>query len=58
MKIMTPLLACVASRERMQDQEWVRSERRAEIPEIQKDEEELRLDSWIQIRSTGWDERK
>ena len=25
---------------------------------VQKEEDELRLDSWIQIRSTGWDKRK
>ena len=42
----------------MPDREWVGSERRAENPGIQKEEDELRLDSWIQIRSTGWDERK
>ena len=57
-KMITPTLACVASGERMPDREWVRSECRAENPGIWKEEEELRLDSWIQIRSTGWDERK
>ena len=57
-KMTTPLLACVASGERMPDREWVQSERRAENPGIRKKEEELRLDSWMQIRSTGWDERK
>ena len=57
-KMTTPPLACVASAERMPDREWVRSERRVENPEIRKEEEELRLDSWMQIRSTGWDERK
>ena len=36
----------------MPDREWVRSERRAENPGIRKEEDELRLDSWIQIRST------
>ena len=41
----------------MPDREWVRSECRAENPEIQKEEDELKLDCWIQIRSTGWDER-
>ena len=55
---MTTPLACVASGEKMPDLEWVRSERRAENPGIWKEENELRLDSWIQIRSTGWDERK
>ena len=57
-KMTTPPLACVVSGERMPDREWVRSERRAENPGIRKEEEELRLDSWMQIRSTGWDERK
>ena len=52
-KMMTPLLACVSTGERMPDREWVRSERRAENPE-----NELRLDSWMQIRWTEWDERK
>ena len=42
----------------MPDREWGRSERRAENPGIRKEEDELRLDSWIEIRSTGWDERK
>ena len=42
----------------MPDWERVRSERRAENPGIRKKEDELRLDSWIQIRLTGWDERK
>ena len=42
----------------MSDWEWVRSERRAENPGIRKEEDELRLDSWMQIRSTGWDKRK
>ena len=54
----TPPLACVSLGERMPDWEWVRSERRAENPGIRKEEDELRLDSWIQIRSTGLDERK
>ena len=58
MKMTTPPLACVVSGKRMPDREWVRSERRAENPGIRKEEDELRLDSWMQIRSTGWDERK
>ena len=33
-KMTTPLLACVASRERMLDREWVQSERRVENPGI------------------------
>ena len=32
----------------------MRSERRAENPGIRKEENELRFDSWIQIRSMGW----
>ena len=58
MKMTTPPLASMVSGERMPDQEWVRSERRAENPRIWKEEDELRLDFWMQIRSTGWDERK
>ena len=42
----------------MPDRECVQSERRVENPEIRKEEDELRLDSWIQIRSTGWNEKK
>ena len=42
----------------MPDREWVQSERRTENPGIRKEEEELRLDSWMQIRSIEWDERK
>ena len=52
--MMTTLLACVASRERMRDREWVQSECRAENPGIRRKEDELRLDSWIQVRWTGW----
>ena len=51
-KMMTAPLACVASRDRMPDREWVRSERNAENPGIRKEENELRSHSWIQIRST------
>ena len=54
MKMMMLSLVCMASRERMSDWEWVRSECRAETPGIRKEEDELRLDSWIQIWSTGW----
>ena len=59
-KMTTPPLVCVASGERMPDWEWVRSEHRAENPGIWKEEDELKLDSWMQTwsRSTGWDERK
>ena len=55
MKMTTPPLACVSSEERIPELEWVRSERRAENPGFRKEEYELRLDSWMQIRSTGWD---
>ena len=34
--MVTPALACVTSRERMPDREWVRSERRAENPEKER----------------------
>ena len=37
----------------MPNWEWVRSERRAEDPGIRKEEDELRLNSWMQIRSKG-----
>ena len=57
-KVSTPPLAWVTLEDRMPDREWVQSERRAENPEIRKEEDELRLDSWMQIRPTGWDERK
>ena len=49
---------CVASLKRMQDREWVQSDRRAKNPGIWKEEDELGLDSWIQIRSIGWNKRK
>ena len=42
----------------MPDWEWVRSDHRVENPGIRKEEDELRLDSSIQIRPTGWEERK
>ena len=58
MKMTTPPLACVASRERMPDRQWVRSERTAENPGIGKEEEELSLDSWMLIRSREWNERE
>ena len=57
-KVMAPPLEWVASWKRMPDREWVQSDCRAENPGIRKEEDELRLDSWIQIGSTGWDERK
>ena len=43
-KIMMLLVVCMASQERMPDQEWVRSERRVDNPGIQKEEDEIRLD--------------
>ena len=49
MKMMTLPLACVVSGERMPDQ--VQSDCRANNPGIWKEKDELRLDSWIQIRS-------
>ena len=51
--MMTPPLACVSSGKRIPEREWVRSDRRAENPVIRKEEDELRLDSWIQIKLTG-----
>ena len=47
MKMMTPLLAYGSSGERMPDRERVRLDRRAEYPEIWKEEDELRLESLI-----------
>ena len=38
-KIMTPLLACLSSGERMSDWECVQSERRVENPGIRKEED-------------------
>ena len=52
-KMMTPQLASVTSVEKIPDREWLRSDLRAENPGIRKEEDKLRLDSWIQIRSTG-----
>ena len=51
--MMTPPLASVTSVEKIPDPEWVPSDRRAENPGIRKEGDEVRLDSWIQIRSTG-----
>ena len=53
MKMMKLLLACVSSGERMPDREWVWSDRKAENPGVWKEEDELRLDTQIQIRSMG-----
>ena len=51
--MMTPSLARGPSGERMPDREWVQSDRRAENSRIHKEEDELRLNSWIQLWSTG-----
>ena len=51
-KMMTPPLAWVTSVEKISERKWLQSDRKAENPEIRKEEDELRLDSWIQIRST------
>ena len=50
--MMTPPLESVTSAEKIPDREWVSSDRRAENPGIWKEEDKLRLDSWIQIRET------
>ena len=42
----------------MPDREWVQSERRAENPGIRKEEDELRLNSWIQIKVNGMGRKK
>ena len=49
-KMMTLPRACGSLGERMTDREWVRSEGTADNPGIQKEEDELRLDSRIHIR--------
>ena len=51
--MMTPPLASVTSVEKIPDREWVASDRRAENPEIQKEEDKFELASWVQIRETG-----
>ena len=45
--MMTPPLASATSVEKIPDREWVPWDRRAENPEIRKEEDKLRLDSWI-----------
>ena len=53
-KMMTPPpLARVVSGERMPDWECVRPNRRAENSGIWIEEDELKLDSWMEIRSAG-----
>ena len=42
----------------MPDRLQVQSNRIPEYPEIWKEEDELRLDSWIKVRSSGWREIK
>ena len=44
-KMMTPPLASVISIEKISDQEWLLSDRKAENPGIQKEEDKSRLDS-------------
>ena len=56
--MMTPPLASATSVEKIPDREWVPWDHRAENPGIWKEEDKLRLDSWIYIRSTGLDEIK
>ena len=51
--MMTPLLASIVLGERMPDREEVQSDRRAKNPGVRKEENELRLDFWTQIKSTG-----
>ena len=41
--MMTLPLACVTSRDKMPDREWVRSNRKAKNPGIRKEEDKLRL---------------
>ena len=50
MNMMMLLLVSVPSVEKIPDQEWLQSDRRAENPGIWKEEDKLRFDSWIQIR--------
>ena len=51
--MMTPPLGSVTSVEKIPDRELVPSDRIAENPGIRKEEDKLRLDLWIQIRSMG-----
>ena len=51
--MMMPPLASVTSVEKIPDRKWLQSDCKAETPGIRKKEVELRLNSWIQIRSTG-----
>ena len=44
-KMITPSLASVTSVEKIQDREWLQSDRRAENPGIRKEKDMLRLDS-------------
>ena len=50
MKMMTPPLACGSSGERMQDREEYDQIAVENIQESGKRKDELRLDSWTQIR--------
>ena len=44
---MMPPLASATLVEKIPDREWVPWDRRAENPGIQKEEDKLRLESWI-----------
>ena len=50
---MTPPLTFVTSVEKIPDREWLQSDSRAENPGIRKEEDKVKSDSLIQIRSTG-----
>ena len=52
-KMITPLLESVTLVEKITDRKWLQSDLRAEDSGIQKEEDKLRIDSRIQIRSTG-----
>ena len=51
--MMTLPPASVTSVEKILDQAWLRPDRRAENPGIRKEEDELRLGSWIQKKVNG-----
>ena len=42
-----------STEEKMPHREWEQSDRRAENLGIRKEKDELRIDSWIHVRSTG-----
>ena len=51
--MMTAPLASVTSVEKIPDREWVPSDRRAENPEIWKEEDKFELDSWDTNKGNG-----